>query len=288
MGYTGNSCEFFTCNNIPSQINTTYICRGRGTCEGYNNCSCSSILYSGSDCENEIGLILFLVIFFGMVIMCTGSIFAGLILLIVIIITFYSKILKKQKKYILKNKELIEKLFMINDLQKINFNTLVFEKNKNKTTKIIGKGATSTVYLSKYNNINVAVKEIQLSNIEETLLSEILLLKNLDHINIVKYYGYSIDFIGNFYIVTEYCSNGSLDNHISDLSLKNRFSILHDICSGLNYLHSFSTPIIHRDIKPQNILLDKNYIAKISDFGISKYYNNINITHDQKGLINLK
>jgi cell division control protein CDC15 len=210
----------------------------------------------------------------------------ALIILISIIIIFAYQ--KKQKKFISKNKELIEKLFMINDLQKINFNSLVFEKNKNKTAKIIGKGATSTVYLSKYNNIMVAVKEIQISNIEETLLSEILLLKNLDHVNIVKYYGYSIDYVGNFYIITEYCSNGSIDNHIGNLTIQNKFSILHNISSGLDYLHSFSTPIIHRDIKPQNILLDENMIAKISDFGISKYYNKISVTQDQKGIYNYK
>jgi serine/threonine protein kinase len=174
---------------------------------------------------------------------------------------------------------------MINDLQKINFNSLIFEKNKNGTTKIIGKGATSTVYLAKYNNNKVAVKEIQVSDIEETLLSEILLLKNLNNNNIIKYYGYSIDYIGNFYIITEYCSKGCLVDYYlkNKLTIDKKYLILYDICLGINYLHSFSTPIIHRDLKPQNILLDENLNAKISDFGISKYFNKINITQEQKG-----
>ena len=47
-------------------------------------------------------------------------------------------------------------------------------------------------------------------------------------------------------------------------------SILYDVAFGLNYLHSFNPPIIHRDLSPNNILLSRDSIAKISDLGVAK------------------
>jgi serine/threonine protein kinase len=135
----------------------------------------------------------------------------------------------KQRKFIYKNKELTEKLFMMNDLQKIKFSLIKLNKNKNGTTKIIGVGASSVVYSGVYNNINVAIKEIHIGvGFEENLLTEILLLKNIEHKNIIKYFGYSIDYIGNFYIIIEFCVNGCLDSFIlkNKLSIENKFKII--------------------------------------------------------------
>jgi eukaryotic-like serine/threonine-protein kinase len=203
-----------------------------------------------------------------------------------ILIRIYYK--QKQKKFILKNKELTEKLFMMNDLQKIQFGSIKLDKNKNGTSKILGKGASSIVYSGEYNNKKVAIKEVHIgSGFEDSLLTEILLLKNLEHENIIKYYGYSIDFIGNFYIITELCKMGSLDSYITknNLTIQEKFNIILSICDGINYLHSLSSPIIHRDLKPQNILLNEHLTPKISDFGISKYSNDRLgvITQEQKG-----
>jgi serine/threonine protein kinase len=203
-----------------------------------------------------------------------------------ILIRIYYK--QKQKKFILKNKELTEKLFLMNDLQKIQFKSINLDKNKNGSTKVLGKGASSVVYSGTYNNNKVAIKEVNLSdNYQNELLTEILILKNLSHENITKYYGYSMDYIGNFYIVTELCLLGTLDKYLSknNLTIQEKYKIIMDICDGINYLHSLSTPIIHRDLKPQNILLNEYSIPKISDFGISKYSNEKLgvVTQDQKG-----
>jgi serine/threonine protein kinase len=188
----------------------------------------------------------------------------------------------------LKNKELTEKLFMMNDLQKIQFSSIILDKNKNGSTKIIGKGASSIVYSGIYKNNKVAIKEVNIgNNFEDSILTEILLLKNLQHENIIKYYGYSIDYIGNFYVITEFCVNGPLDSYFqrNALTIQEKYKIIMQICDGINYLHLLSTPIVHRDLKPQNILLNENVIPKISDFGISKYSNEKLgvITQDQKG-----
>jgi serine/threonine protein kinase len=78
--------------------------------------------------------------------------------------------------------------------------------------------------------------------------------------------------------------NGSLESKISSLNFKQKYNILIDIACGIEYLHSKIPPIIHRDLKTQNILLNEKFEAKISDFGISKQYNSsLNSTLNNKG-----
>ncbi|VAI53340.1 unnamed protein product [Triticum turgidum subsp. durum] len=75
----------------------------------------------------------------------------------------------------------------------------------------------------------------------------------------------------------EYLQGGSLDNHISDescgLDWPTRFKIVKGVCEGLNYLHNgCKDPIYHLDLKPANVLLDKNMFPKIGDFGLSRLF----------------
>jgi serine/threonine protein kinase len=78
-------------------------------------------------------------------------------------------------------------------------------------------------------------------------------------------------------LVYEFITNGTLSDHIhnkslsSSLSWEKRLKIVAKTAGALAYLHfSTSIPIIHRDVKTTNILLDNNYMAKVSDFGASK------------------
>lgn len=78
-------------------------------------------------------------------------------------------------------------------------------------------------------------------------------------------------------LVYEYMSNGSLEDRLncengsSPLSWRARFRIAVEIATALNFLHrTRPEPLVHRDLKPANILLDRNYVSKISDVGLSR------------------
>ena len=112
--------------------------------------------------------------------------------------------------------------------------------------------------------------------VKESFLTEVKTVGGIHHINLVKLIGYCAE-KSHRLLIYEYMVNGSLDrwitheNRQNGLTRSTRQRIISDIAKGLAYLHEdCSHKIIHLDIKPQNILLDQNFNAKISDFGLSK------------------
>lgn len=113
---------------------------------------------------------------------------------------------------------------------------------------------------------------------------EVSVMMSANHPTIIKFFGYSkYNFSGekNVTIIMELANKGSLSellkkiqqSTLSDLySNTNRQIILAGVACGMKYLHNIN--IIHRDLKPGNILLDDNYYPRISDFGMSKNFNN--------------
>jgi serine/threonine protein kinase len=101
------------------------------------------------------------------------------------------------------------------------------------------------------------------------------MLKNLRHPNILLIMG--ADTKGpSFFIVPDFCESGNLFellHHYSnfELSWEERKRIALEIARGMNYLHSFQPPIVHRDLKSINVLLEKNFQVRIADFGTSKF-----------------
>ncbi|KAL8120420.1 MAP3K epsilon protein kinase 1-like isoform X2 [Apium graveolens] len=141
----------------------------------------------------------------------------------------------------------------------------------------IGKGAYGRVYkgLDLENGDFVAIKQVSLENIAQEdlniIMQEIDLLKNLRHKNIVKYLG-SSKTKSHLHIILEYVENGSLANIIKPTkfgpfpeSLVAVYIV--QVLEGLVYLHEQG--VIHRDIKGANILLTKEGLVKLADFGVA-------------------
>ena len=104
---------------------------------------------------------------------------------------------------------------------------------------------------------------------------EIEIMYRVHHPNVVKLFGHFED--ENFcYFIMEYIEGGNLysvsPQNSHNLSLKQIASIIKDVISAVYYLHHMQPKIIHRDIKPQNVLLTKGLTAKLTDFGWSNYY----------------
>ncbi|PKI42321.1 hypothetical protein CRG98_037292 [Punica granatum] len=105
------------------------------------------------------------------------------------------------------------------------------------------------------------------------------------HRNLVSLVGYCDD-AENMALIYEFMENGDLRHHLSDqsstyvLTWKDRLRIAVDAAQGLDYLHNgCKPPIIHRDLKTSNILLNESMQAKIADFGLSKAFAAENDSH---------
>ncbi|KAL5765050.1 hypothetical protein ACOSP7_017355 [Xanthoceras sorbifolium] len=145
----------------------------------------------------------------------------------------------------------------------------------------LGYGAFGTVYKGvsgSENNKFVAVKELDnaASEGEREFKAEVSAIGRTNHKNLVQLLGFC-DEGRHRLLVFEYVSNGSLANFLfgkSRPSWHERMQIAIGTARGLFYLHEECTnQIIHCDIKPQNILLDDSFTARISDFGLAKILN---------------
>jgi serine/threonine protein kinase len=140
------------------------------------------------------------------------------------------------------------------------------------TIKLLGRGVFSEVYLVKKKSTEeyFAMKSIHKKNPLELLDREMTILKNVFHPNIVMLKEVIKDDISTK-LIMEYCSKGDLNEYLNMRRMKEKSALhfLYQILQGLQYLHS--NDIIHRDIKPQNILIDKNNVCKIADFGFARY-----------------
>ncbi|CAI9774902.1 unnamed protein product [Fraxinus pennsylvanica] len=126
--------------------------------------------------------------------------------------------------------------------------------------------------------IVIAVKRLNQEGLQghKEWLTEINYLGQLYHPNLVKLIGYCLEDERRL-LVYEFMPRGSLENHLfrrssyfQPLSWNLRMKVALGAAKGLAYLHSPEAKVIYRDFKSSNILLDKNYNAKLSDFGLAK------------------
>ncbi|XP_023874312.1 G-type lectin S-receptor-like serine/threonine-protein kinase SD2-5 [Quercus suber] len=155
-------------------------------------------------------------------------------------------------------------------------------------SKELGGGGFGTVFEGTLlDGTKVAVKRLDgFSQIKKSFLAEVETIGSIHHINLVRLIGFCAE-KNHRLLVYEYMSNGSLDRWVFHknpemlLDWQHRKKIVLEIARGLTYLHEdCRQKIVHLDIKPHNILLDENFNAKVSDFGLSKL-----VDHNQSQVV---
>ncbi|KAG3017290.1 hypothetical protein PC120_g11090 [Phytophthora cactorum] len=169
-------------------------------------------------------------------------------------------------------------------------------QNDLEVVKQLAKGAGGVVHLAKWKpkNEQVVVKRVapeKSKSVRELqrFTREIRLYGSLKHPKIVAFRGIAWSSLADLSLVLEYMPNGDLAQFLErqqmldsqrrgwswltdeDSGFKHsKLTMALDVADALVYLHSFAEPIMHRDLKAQNILLSNKWVAKISDFGVSK------------------
>lgn len=168
----------------------------------------------------------------------------------------------------------------------INFREFTFQELQEATkgfSKLVGTGSSGKVYRGilrlKDTQIEIAVKKLEkdIEKTNEEFMTELKIIGRTHHKNLVRLLGFCSEEDKRL-LVYELMPNGTLSNFLFREGQRpgwvQRVEIALGVARGLLYLHEeCETQIIHCDIKPQNVLLDTNYMAKISDFGISKLLN---------------
>lgn len=144
----------------------------------------------------------------------------------------------------------------------------------------IGSGAFASVWLATHltSQSNVAIKVIskaslQNANSKTRFNREVSILKRMHHPFIAEFFE-SIEDDRNYYIIMEYAENGNMSNFVNskgqltELQARHYFS---ELISVLDYLHE-DRKVVHRDLKSENILLDKYNNIRVIDFGLSNVF----------------
>lgn len=154
------------------------------------------------------------------------------------------------------------------------------EVSELKQNECLGTGGFGAVYRGYFKGQEVAIKKLfcedggNISNMQlEELEKEVLALRSLSHGRLVSFIGACLR-PPDLCIVTEFMAGGSLHHLLhkakTPLTLSQQARLALQICEGVAFLHSLTPPVVHRDLKSLNIVLDLVYNAKICDFGLTQ------------------
>ncbi|XBH75791.1 hypothetical protein VPH35_102526 [Triticum aestivum] len=270
-GYAGNPYVANGCQDIVEcEQPEVYPCSNEGTCKnklGGYDCPCKF----GMKGDGKTGTCT--PVFTPAAKATVGAIAGVLLLVIISFLVILRKEKKKAKEFYRKNggptleKANVIKLFRKDELKPIL-----------KKSNLIGKGCFGEVYKGILDNKLVAVKKPINGSVLESdqFANEVIIQSQVIHKNIVRLIGCCLE-VDAPMLVYEFISQGSLhdilhnSNNKVAFNLDARLSIATHSADGLAYMHSkTNNRILHGDVKPANILLDDNFIPKISDFGISR------------------
>lgn len=168
----------------------------------------------------------------------------------------------------------------VNVARSFTFKELALATQNFREANLIGEGGFGSVYKGRLETgLVVAIKQLNLDGLQgnQEFIVEVLMLSLLHHKNLVNLIGYCTDGDQRL-LVYEFMPLGSLENHLfglepgkKPLSWCTRLKIASGAAHGLEYLHcEANPPVIYRDLKSSNILLDSDFNPKLSDFGLAK------------------
>nr|XP_043638105.1 wall-associated receptor kinase 2-like [Erigeron canadensis] len=282
-----------TCCEKAKMDNTTYMCRGKSVCQdvdrerglpGYR-CQCyggySGNPYVSDGCQGSFDPL------FSYSLGVAGKAVAGIFCVAIVMALTYCgikkrKSIKGRENFFKQNGGIMLQEVLFSRKDQVDNNAIIFTyeelkkaTNKFNKTNIIGHGGYGVVYKGILaNKTTVAIKKskvIDESQIKQ-FLNEVIILSKINHPNIVKLLGCCFETHVPL-LVYEYITNNTLCHHIhkeATMNFETRLKIATETAKALYYMHS-TTQIIHRDVKPSNILLNDEFSAKLSDFGISRF-----------------
>ncbi|RZC43563.1 hypothetical protein C5167_036511 [Papaver somniferum] len=211
------------------------------------------------------------------------SLSVGIFVFALSVLIIFIKIRKKADMKEKENQRRIERFLENNALKPTRYSHAEIKKITNKFEIKLGQGGYGSVFKGKLTNgIQVAVKVLDNSdgsNNGEEFVNEVGTIGRIHHLNVVRLLGFCVEGSTRA-LIYEFMLNSSLDKFIfsageGKMSINLGWPKLQEIAigiaRGMDYLHQgCDQRILHFDIKPQNILLDRNFTPKISDFGLAK------------------
>ncbi|XP_010034905.2 rust resistance kinase Lr10-like [Eucalyptus grandis] len=189
-------------------------------------------------------------------------------------------IYKYRRRHLAMDKNIEEFLQAHNNFLPIRYSYSNIKKITGNFKQKLGEGGYGSVYKGTLRSGSVvAIKILKQSKAHgQDFINEVATIGRIHHVNVVQLIGFCFEGSKQA-LVYDFMSNGSLDKHIfmekcdKFLDYMKIYEIALGVARGIEYLHrGCDMQILHFDIKPHNILLDKNFTPKVSDFGLAKLY----------------